>query len=83
MITRTIKTSTIEYTTYNKETDDIQVHVTDLVGTYDDEESLFKALKIETASFEIILKAKVVEVTTQKYSMPIYQFIATAVKSNE
>ena len=80
MITRTIKTSTVEYTTFNRETDDIQIHVTDLIGTFANEDEITKALKSETLPHEMILKAKVVDITTFKYSMAISQFINLASK---
>ena len=83
MITRTIKTSEVEYTIFNRETDELQTLVIDLIGTFSDEDEIVKALKNQILDSEIVLKAKVLDVTTQKYGMSLDQFIATAVKLDE
>ena len=83
MLTRTIKTSQVEYTIFNRETDEVQTVVTDLIGTFSDEDAIVKALKNQILDSDIVLKAKVTDVTTQKYGMSLEQFIATAVKLDD
>lgn len=83
MITRTIKTTGIEYTVFNRETDEVQTIVRNLIGTFADEEAIIKALKNRLFDHEIVLKAKVISVTTEKYGMSLDQFVETAVKLDD
>lgn len=80
MLTRTIKTTEVEYKVFNRETDDVETGVAELIGTFSDEDEIVKALKNHISDSEIVLKVKVTDVTTQKYGMSLEQFIATATK---
>lgn len=71
MNTRTIQTSMVEYTVYNRVTEQLETFTTYLEGTFANEESIKKALSIQLLDSEIILKAKVTNVATNTYGMTL------------